>query len=98
MKLKRPHDPLDTIHGTHTKDALQKALNITREQRRNDERTMILLLTDGLPQSVEGDESQNPCFFRQNALAQGYSNEKKYDGQDIALKIVGVGDIFNRIF
>lgn len=96
MNLERPHDPLDTIHGTHTKDALQKALDITRAQRREDERTMVLLLTDGLPQSVEGDESQNPCFFPPNALTRGYGSDKRFDGQNIALKIVAVGDIFNR--
>eukprot|EP00485_Elphidium_margaritaceum_P008447 CAMPEP_0202695886 /NCGR_PEP_ID=MMETSP1385-20130828/9334_1 /ASSEMBLY_ACC=CAM_ASM_000861 /TAXON_ID=933848 /ORGANISM="Elphidium margaritaceum" /LENGTH=1763 /DNA_ID=CAMNT_0049351965 /DNA_START=212 /DNA_END=5500 /DNA_ORIENTATION=+ len=88
LNLERPHNPYDTISGTHTKDALQVALDLTRAQRRDDERTMVLLLTDGLPQAIQGDESQNPCFLSPNPLAYGYSP----NDQNIDLAIVGVGE------
>ena len=58
---------------------------------------MVLLLTDGLPQSIEGDSSQNPCFLGPyDPLVRGFGTDKRVDGQDIALKVVAVGQIDNK--
>ena len=96
LSLTRPHSPLDTIHGTHTKDALLAAYEMVKAQRRPDERSMVLLLTDGLPQAVQGDSSQNPCepFDFQSETPRGFAqpSNQNPDGQGIALKVISVGD------
>eukprot|EP01084_Bolivina_argentea_P289539 497214_1 len=89
LRLKRPHPPGSTIHGTHTKDALNKVLEITKDQRRDDERTMVLLLTDGLPQAVDGTD-QDPCSVGLGRLVDPGLGFEQYD---MSLKIVTIGDV-----
>ena len=69
-----------------------QAVNYTFPLKPENDALLVVMLTDGLPQSVTGDSSQNPCLLSPNYVTNQFN---AYDARFLVVAVEGGSSIRN---